>query len=63
LQIYVLQIAFFHFTAIFLLQFITKQNLGMFLSKFAYYGLVFQICFLTFIFNLPAGFFFVQFSF
>jgi len=35
----------------------------MFLYKFAHFGLVFRICLPGFIFNLPTGFMFFEFSY
>ena len=55
LQIFVLRIAFFfkvHGT--FGVQLTAKRNLGMFLCKFAHFGLVFSIFPPIFLFNLPA---------
>jgi len=40
-----------------------QRNLAMFLYKFAHFGLVFRICLPGFIFNLPTGFMFFEFSY
>jgi len=40
-----------------------KTKFGVFLCKFAHLGLFFRICLPTFIFNLPAGFMFFEFSY
>ena len=46
-----------------LFQFTAKQNLGVFLCNLAHLGLFFRICLPSFIFNLPAGFIFFEFSY
>ena len=49
--------------ALLLFQYTAKRNLGVFLCKFAHLGLFFRICLPAFIFNLPAGFIFFEFSY
>jgi len=49
--------------ALLLFEFTAKRILGVFLCKFAHLGLFFRICLPAFVFNLPAGFMFFEFSY
>jgi len=52
---------FSNFMTLLLFQFTAKRNLGVFLCKFAHFGLFFRIFLPAFIFDLPAGFMFFNF--